>query len=66
MKVNDVFFLTNNLVSDFIIGTKVKVIGFLEFNNSNKIFVTLDDVNHIPTKERGLKRCTVLLSDIIL
>lgn len=61
------YMLTDHLISDFNAGDLVKVIYVQTFNNSqgNKCFVTIDDVNHKPTKERSEKRCTIQLSDLI-
>ena len=56
--------LVNDLISDFTADTYIKVIYVQSFPTSNKTFVTIEDVDFVPTKQRPEKRCTVELSHL--
>ena len=56
--------LVNDLISDFTSDINVKVIFIESFPNSNKTFVTLEDVDFIPVRGRDEKRCTVEIKDL--
>ena len=56
--------LISDLISDFVTGTQIKVIAIRSFNNVNKTFVTIEDINFIPERGRPEKRCTVHLETL--
>lgn len=62
-KVGSTHILTNHLISDFNPNDEVRILGYVTFNKSNQKFITLEDTNFVPSKERPLKRCTVYLDE---
>lgn len=62
-EIGSIHILRNHLISDFNPNDKVRILGYVTFNKSNQKFITLEDTDFVPSKERPLKRCTVYLNE---